>query len=406
MRLFRYVILACFIAVLASCQGPGERIIFSDVVRVVTYNIEDIRTDDLTGNIRPRLVEAATTIQTLSPDILLINEMTYDMLDPEGVRPGQNAARFAEKYLSREWIPGVPGIQYSTWMPSTNTGITSGYDLDNDGTVVTRYPQIAQSDEAGNPPRQTAAERAFGNDSWGFGTFPGQYGMALFVREGLRIDSSRILTFQSYRWSDLPDAFQPVDDFGNPWYSEDEWKAMRLSSKNHIIVPVEFPDGRQLKVVAAHPTPPAFDGSEMRNKKRNHDEIRLLKEILQPDSRIISDQGVTGAIKRGDLYVVMGDLNSDPDEGSSFGNPILNQLLESGLVDSALTPVAHDSTLSYYPNLDPDDTAQWGLRVDYVLPSPNLEVAASGIMRTRATDGIEVSDHFPVWVDLRIPKTQ
>ena len=38
------------------------------------------------------------------------------------------------------------------------------------------------------------------------------------------------------------------------------------------------------------------------------------------------------------------------------------------------------------PDLDPDDTARWGLRVDYVLPSDNLEVLGGEVVRPTDPD--------------------
>ena len=46
--------------------------------RLATYNIEDVRTADLKNPAHPRLTAAAALIQHLRPDVLLINEMTYD----------------------------------------------------------------------------------------------------------------------------------------------------------------------------------------------------------------------------------------------------------------------------------------------------------------------------------------
>lgn len=47
-------------------------------VRAMTYNIEDVRTADLRRTDHPRLQRAAARIQHLAPDVLLVNEMTYD----------------------------------------------------------------------------------------------------------------------------------------------------------------------------------------------------------------------------------------------------------------------------------------------------------------------------------------
>lgn len=376
-------------------------------LRVATWNIEDIRTTDLTGEPKDRLIAAAQVIQKLRPDILLVNEMSYDMLgvpgyDPEA-GPGSNAKRFVEGYLGQQWVDALDALHYTGWMPPTNTGIASGYDLDNSGTAVSTFPVVGESDALGRPPRQTAEGRAFGNDAWGFGTFPGQYGMALFVRDGLVIDTEAVQTFQTFRWASLDSAAVPVDPDGVAWYSQEEWRDMRLSSKNHAVIPVELPDGRTLSIVASHPTPPAFDGAEMRNKKRNHDEIRLLYEIVAGRSTVLSDQGAPSRLA-GELYfVVMGDLNADVDEGSAFGNPIEKFINGNARLNTSFAPEAADSTLPYYPDLDPDDTAAWGLRADYVIPSVDLEVTGSGVFRLERDGPVEISDHFPVWVDITVP---
>ena len=45
-------------------------------IRVATYNVEDIRSAELLDESNARLKAAAATIQSLQPDILLINEIT------------------------------------------------------------------------------------------------------------------------------------------------------------------------------------------------------------------------------------------------------------------------------------------------------------------------------------------
>ncbi len=404
--------LACIVALLglSSCAdaagpppSPPITGAFEGPLRVATWNIEDIRTADVLSGDNPRLIEAARVIQRLEADILLISELTYDVPEVTGDdsrRPGSNASFLVENYIARAWEEGLAPIDYTAWMPPTNTGLASGFDLDNDGVAVVDYPPVTRSDSLGTPPRQTADERAYGNDAWGFGTFPGQYGMALFVRPGLSIRESDIQTFQTFRWSDLPDPNVPVEPSGTPWYSDEEWEEMRLSSKTHVVIPVEVPGLGTIKVVASHPTPPAFDGAEMRNRMRNHDEIRLLRAIIDADPGVRSDQGEASSISGDDLFVIVGDLNADPDEGSTWGNPILDHLLTHPRVQSDITPTASESTRAWYPDLDADDTAGWGLRVDYVLPSVGLTVSGSGVVRIDPDAPVVVSDHFPVFIDI------
>ena len=351
---------------------------------------------DLVNPDQPRLRAAAAVIQKLQPDVLLINEIAFNYDGSES-----NAVRFANLYLSVSQGPGLMARGYSVYQPETNTGVHSGMDLDNSGDQTQRYQLASAPTADGSPPAQSAEGRAYGNDSWGFGTFPGQYGMALFVRDDARIRTEMIRTWQHFRWSALPDALRPVSADGSAWYSDEEWELLRLSSKNHAAVPIAFEDGREITVIMAHPTPPAFDGPEQRNVKRNHDEIRLIREIIDGASFLVDDAGRPGGLSADEHFVVMGDLNADPDEGSSAHNPIVNLLLSSERVSGDFVPTADASGVTRFPDLDPDDSAQFGLRVDYILPSDGLRVMKGGI--DRSPQPVVVSDHFPVWVDILWP---
>jgi hypothetical protein len=226
--------------------------------------------------------------------------------------------------------------------------------------------------------------------------------MALFVRDGFEIVRDSVRTFRLFRWSDMPGALRPMNPAtGDPWYADAEWERMRLSSKSHWDVPIRLPDGRTLHVLASHPTPPGFDGEDDRNGYRNHDEIRLWADYLSNRSYIEDDSSRTGGLAQDALFVVMGDQNADPDEGDTYQQPI-QLLLEHERVQSRVVPTATPAGRAAYLDLDPDDTAEWGLRVDYVLPSVGLSVDSSGVWRPVGADttGVPVSDHFPVWIDL------
>jgi len=374
------------------------------VLRVATFNIEDLRTSELQDPTRPRPRMAAAMVQQLRPDILLINEIAYDQPGApgwvEGQDPGQNGQRFADRFLAEPQGEGLEPIRYVAFMKPVNTGVASGLDLDNDGRV-SLHPSSGRGHDRGD--EQTATDRAYGQDAWGFGTFPGQYGMALLVREGLEILLGDIRTFQMFEWSRMPGALQPEDPAtGQSWYSPEEWSALRLSSKSHWDVPIRLPGGQVLHVLASHPTPPAFDGPENRNRKRNHDEIRFWADYLENAEYIQDDAGRTGGLPDDRLFVLLGDLNADPEEGNSLDEAV-DRLLEHARVNNTFTPEAELSATAELPHLDRKDTAGWGLRVDYVLPSANLEILDGGVWRHRGEPGVEVSDHFPVWLDIAVP---
>ncbi len=379
----------------------------ADTLRVMTYNIEDIRTEDLRNPQHPRLQKAAAVIQHLRPDILLVNEMAYDQPGAPGYRAGEpqglNARRFVENFLATAQADSLQPLRYTAFIAPTNTGLASGFDLDNNRDTVTAVPAAPPPGPDGAPAPQTAEGRAYGGDAFGFGTFPGQYGMALFVREGLEILRDSARTFQLFRWADLPGAALPEDpETGEGWYSEEEEKAFRLSSKSHWDVPVRLPSGAVLHVLASHPTPPAFDGPEQRNVRRNRDEIKFWAEYLSGSEALYDDAGHTGGLTEDAPFVLVGDLNSDPDEGAGRA---IRLLLGHPRIGAGEAPRATPAGQEPFPSLDADDTARWGQRADYVLPSENLRVLGAGVWRPTGAfaEEAQASDHFPVWLDVVVP---
>lgn len=388
-----------FLAMTAAAFGqpaPGEGGVR---IRLATFNAEDVRSEDLADGTDPRLRQLAEVLQRIRPNIVLINEIAYDLPGGPGVDPdqpaGQNGRRFAELYLARSQSPGLKPLRMHAFMAPSNTGMPSGFDLDRNGRTVTEFPDVP--DEG-----QSEAGRAYGGDCWGFGTFPGQYGMALLIDDRLGFDPEAVRTFRLLPWSYMPGALLPRDpDTGEAWYDEEVSSLFRLSSKSHWDVPVTLPNGTTLHLLCSHPTPPAFDGEEMRNRKRNADEIRFWADYLDNAPYIVDDRNHAGGIERGSMFVILGDLNADPDEGSSFKNPIATHLLAHPLIGNPEPPRAELAV----DGLEPDDTASFGLRVDYVLPWRGIEVLGSGVWRTPPggrTGGFP-SDHFPVWADLRVP---
>jgi hypothetical protein len=410
-------------------------------IRIATFNLEDVRTADLATGDVPRLKALASAIQRVRPNIILLNEIAYDMPgapdfalvnasandDAKPMR-GLNAQRFADLYLARAQAEGLTGVRYRAFMRESNTGMASGFDLDNDGRVVTEFPVPPGSGPNGEPGPQTAEGRAYGNDCWGFGTFPGQYAMGLLVDERLVIDEAGARTFRLLPWDYMSGHFMPRKADGTAWYDEEEAAVMRLSSKSHWDVPVRLPNGAVVHMLCAHPTPPAFDGPEQRNKMRNHDEIRFWADYLDGAAYVVDDLGRAGGLRAGAHFVIAGDLNADPDEGSSFKDPIDNVLASHRRIDASFVPRSE----VVVDGLDADDTARFGLRVDYVLPSRTLTVVAGGVergpspveyraLRRRGGGGGEgggaaganggeeelvvtdPSDHFLVWIDVVVP---
>lgn len=401
--LFLILLIVLVLGIVASAQA-GDKNDDESVVRFSTFNasLNRFNEGDLAaelsspGSDQPDVI--AEIIQRSRPDVLLINEFDYDAA-------GVAAAGFHDNYLSVAHGDAMP-IDYPYWyVAPSNTGIDSGFDLDKDGNL-------------GGP-----------GDAYGFGFFPGQYGMVVYSM--YPIDVENIRTFQLFLWKDMPGALLPIDpNTGQSWYSEEELDVFRLSSKNHWDVPIVI-EGRTVHFLNSHPTPPVFDGPEDRNGTRNHDEIRFWADYILPSRSdyIYDDQGRWGGITPGAPFVIAGDQNSDPFDGDSIpGSAQL--LLDHPLVNTKVTPSSpggvEQSELQggnnenhlgnpAYDTADFSDFGPFGpgnLRADYVLPRKQLRIDDAGVFWPLESDPLfdlvgtwpfPSSDHRLVWIDVNVP---
>ena len=404
-RLLFAIACALVLAPAASAQGAD--------VRFATFNASLNR--PVAGQLRSDLSNPTSTsvfvrqaknvaevIQRVRPDVVLINEFDFDPVAADLFRDnflevGQN---------------GADPIDYPyAFIAPSNTGIPTGFDLNNNGAIVT-----------------TPGAPGYGDDSFGFGAFPGQFGMVVYSK--YFIDASAARTFQLFKWKDMPGNLIPT-----PFYSPEEVAILRLSSKSHWDLPIQV-GKKTVHFLVSHPTPPVFDGPEDRNGRRNFDEIRFWADYISPGQSdyIYDDSGVHGGLKPGELFVIAGDQNSDPLDGDSIPGAI-QQLIEHPLVNTKVTPesagAVEASALQGGANLnhrsDPRfDTADFAdgapgnLHADYVLPRKNLQIVDSGVFWPVRSDplsrltgvfdlawiavgGFPTSDHRSVWVDVTVP---
>jgi hypothetical protein len=346
----------------------------------------------------------AEIIQRIRPEVLLINEFDYEA--PTDAHPdGPLVDAFRTNYLEIGHNGAAPIDYPYAFVAESNTGIPSGFDLNNNGAI------------------------AGPDDAFGFGFFPGQFGMAVLSQHP--IVESDVRTFQHFLWQDMPGALLP-DDPNLPgeadWYSPEELDVFRLSSKSHWDVPVQI--GRRIvHFLVSHPTPPVFDGPEDRNGTRNHDEIRFWADYVSPGARtayVYDDAGGRGGLAPGALFVIAGDQNSDPLDGDSIpGSAQL--LLEHPLVNTLLTPTSEGAVeanalqgginLNHlgdpkFDTADFSDSAPGNLRADYVLPRINLRMTDAGVFWPLQADPLfrltgvfpfPSSDHRAVWIDVIVP---
>lgn len=396
----------CIVVVLWGCSGGQQEQTVNSLpvaektIRIATFNtsmfrknVGDLIAELATGQ-SEQVAAVAEIIRLTNPDIILLSEFDYDA-------EGAAIDLFQENFLSR--AKTFTPYPYSYVVPS-NTGIPSGADLDNNGKVVS-----------------TPGARSYGNDAFGYGTFEGQYGFAVLSR--YPIDVAGMRSFQQFKWQDMPDNVMPTE-----WYSEEAQMVFRVSSKNHVDVPVVI-NGETLHLIVAHPTPPAFDGPEDRNGRRNHDEIRLLADYIDPakGGYLVDDQGKSGGLTAGARFVVMGDLNADPVDGDSYDHAIL-QLTQHRLINDPLPASAGGADASKrqggqnerHGGAGENDTADFrdkgrgaigNLRIDYVLPSKaGLKVVGAGVFWPAEGEKFYdlvgagfppvSSDHRLVWLDV------
>jgi endonuclease/exonuclease/phosphatase family metal-dependent hydrolase len=373
-------------------------------VRVATYNVSLY--DESAGGLIRRLEadddsarNIAKVLQRVRPDLVLLNEFDYDA-------DGRAADLFQQRYLDIAQGDGLTPLRYPyRYFAPVNTGVPSGLDLNQNGKVGTQG-------------------RERGDDAWGYGLQPGQYGLLVLSR--YPIDHAAVRSFQMLKWSAMPGARRPMRATAGgtkadmPFHPDAIWRSLRLSSKTHLDVPVDTPQGR-LHFLVSHPTPPVYDGPEDRNGARNADELRLWQSYLDNTSAdtawLCDDRGRCGGLAEGQRFVIAGDLNNDPVDGDGRREAI-RALIEhprtlpmpaprSQGAEAASARDGGANTQHRAPHAE--DTGNFGprvgnLRIDYVLPSRGFRAIDSGVFWPAPEHPLHAatlaSDHHLVWVDL------
>ncbi|MGR3615276.1 MAG: endonuclease/exonuclease/phosphatase family protein [Paracoccaceae bacterium] len=352
MTLRRWGSILSFLLISASVNA-GERI------RLASYNTELSRDgpglllSDILRREAPDIRAVAEVISHAKADILVLQGIDWDY---------ENHTLSALAELLAE-----AGIEYGhQFALRPNSGLATSFDLDGDGRF-------------GGP-----------GDAQGFGRFTGSSGLALL--SVFPIDTASVTDLSSLLWHEIPDARMPQDDLGNPFPSEDAQVAQRLSSTGHWMVPIILSDSTIMTVMMFQAGPPVFDGSEDRNGLRNRDEIRLWSLVMD---------GLIGAPPTRP-FVIAGGANLDPDKGEGFREMIQTLLTDPRLQDPR--PISHGIA-------DSAATVEWEatgpMRVDYILPSSEIGVKASGVLWPRVDDPlaqvvVSASRHRLVWVDMEI----
>ncbi|WP_116644273.1 endonuclease/exonuclease/phosphatase family protein [Salinivibrio sp. HTSP] len=330
----------------------------------------------------------AATLQRVRPDVVVLCEFDHP---GDGGDDGTLAA-FCERHLAESQHGDTPIDYPYRYLPATNTGLTL--------TVPVSEHQ-----------RLTNAQQCHG-----FGDYHGQFGYVILSRYPIEDDAIR--TWQDFAWHQLPQHQIPAD-----YYTEQAQTALRLASKNLVSVPILVGDKR-IQVVACHPTPPVFDGPEKRNWRRNSDEIHQLIGLLDNADWLVDDKGAHGGLSPETPFVVIGDLNADPSYGDgdkqAIGALLHHPLVHPEVAVGAQVPKSDAAQSHAFRFIEGKGRAiathNGGLRLDYVLPSCELAVLASGVFWPAPDDadyplicdknGQEHarahSDHRLVWVDVAL----
>lgn len=350
----------CLTLVWAVCTCVAGAV-SADTLRVATWNAELSRDGpglllrDIVKAEDPQIAAAARIIAGLAPDVLLMQNVDYDM--------ELRALRAFRDRVAAE------GLRYDTvFALRPNTGMATGLDMDGDGRL-------------GEP-----------EDAQGHGDFTGQGGMAILSR--YPIDDAGVRDLSHILWRDVPQAMLPFVD-GAPFPSERAHAVLRLADVAQWAVPV-LHDSGQITLLAFHANAPVFDGPEDRNGRRNHDQLRFWQHYLDgvfgpaPDAR----------------FVLLGHANQDPQRGEGIKAGITALLADGRLQDPRPQRAAAP------PGDPPEATVDWPrvtppqMRVSYVLPSRDWRVADAGVYwpvnGTEADEVATASRHRLVWVDLAL----
>jgi len=367
-------------------------------LRLAVFNIKELSTaklldvDDQGRGKNEQLKAAAEIIRRINPDILFVQEIDQDYSNSK--QPlSTNARRFLESYVRQ----GSSGPVYPyIFTDSCNTGILSGIDLNSDGIIAT--------------PAESGT-REYGNDCFGYGTYPGQYAMALYSR--FPLDSDSIKTFRKFLWKDLRGEHMPPD-----YYSGQARNILRLSSKSHWDIPV-LVKNKRLHLLLSHPTPPVFDGREDRNGRRNFDEIKFWLTYIEGNAAIYDDDGRQARLSQKELFLIAGDLNASPGNGVIYdGVTSIDQLLSCSLLTDTGSWLSSrggaEGKVAGPPEFPERNTSLFSrglsLRLDYILVNSEMEVQNGGVFWPAAEEDPAgsalaemASDHRLVWLDIILP---
>lgn len=287
---------------------------------------------------------------------------------------------FDEQSLALTAFLDLPALEQSgfqhIYSALPNRGRPSGLDLDGDGRSGTA------------------------RDALSFAEFSGKKGMAVLSKYPVRVAADG--HFTEVLWRDVPGA-RPPEVYFDRAFAAGVASVLPLSSTVHWNLVVDLPGFCPLRLFSHHASTPAFDTAQDENGRRNADENQLWFWYLD---------GEFGAAPPKDCFLIAADFNLDPFDGEG-NRALMRRLLRYPRIQDP-RPVDPTDLLSGQPGREDQsgpsdmDTADWSeengpgnLRVDYVLPSADFRVLASGLIwPDDAKETANSGRHALVWVDL------
>lgn len=378
------------LGLLLGCKNPKiEEPSTNITVRVASFNMSLASNPygkilrDLRNN-EQRIRNLAEIVQEVRPDVLFVQELEYDSTNTR-------IEAFMHDFLEVGQMGKEP-IEFPFYHHfASNAGELTGHDLDRDGSTNGPY------------------------DAHGWGLFPNQFGLAIFSKYPIDLESTR--TFRKLLWKDFPNPHRPMDPkTGISFWTDEVWNSIRLSSKNHIDVPI-YIDSDTLHILGLHPQNGLGDGSELRNSLKNYDELGFFSYYLN-GYPFKDDKGRLEKFNASQPFVIVGDFNSNPVWNGSLSSFSSLQLLNHPKIHNEVAWGKWIPSSRYGRELQKEEIRfatrkkSNGIleRIDYVLPSANLKVVGSGIywpssleLQSRLFDANGMgSDHRLVYVDIEL----
>lgn len=374
---------------LGATSGAGGAPPGTVRVRLAHFNVRELSTDKLLDAADEQASAAAEILGRFDADIVSINEIQYD-------------------------IQGIPSLS----MPGAPaTATPGGFDggADNARRLADRVA-AAGATEGYAHTLLTVGNSGFywegsGGSQWfvlrGWGEYEGRFNTAVLSRYPILGDQVRVIA--DFAWESLPGntIAQMQSEIG-----ESVPAGFPLFEKSLNVVPIQI-DDEVVHLVMLHPVAPAFDPI---NTYRNFDELQGLRMFL--DGTL---PGVPG-LPDGAKFVVVGDLNADPEDGDSFDTAVSQILTHPSLATPVFPTAAGSKGLNgpfntYLSGCGRDDgstvsdpTTRFQLQLDYILPSATIGAPLASFLffpdhlsaRADFDLACRASDHRMLYLDLAI----